>query len=160
MRDTSGQDVVITPKRRLRTLVLGVAAVVALGAGATVVAPRVDSLFSADMSVAGDQLRFATVSRGNLQRDVAVQGQVVAANSPTLYAPAAGTVSLMIKPGNRVTRGQMLARVESLSWTTVMPRRRRPWRSCNWRSAASRSRSRPLCSTVSRASRWRRWSWS
>jgi len=53
------------------------------------------------------------VSRGDLQRDIAVQGQVVSANSPTLYSPSAGNVSLHVKAGDRVTKGQLLLQIDS-----------------------------------------------
>lgn len=113
MRDTSGQDVHVQPKGRLRTVALATVTVLALGAGALVMAPKFESAFSADMTVPSDALRFATVSRGDLQRDIAVQGQVVAANSPTLYAPSNGTVSLMVKAGSQVNKGQLLGKIDS-----------------------------------------------
>src|SRR5262249_36643443 len=40
-------------------------------------------------------------------------GRVVAANSPTLYAIAAGTVDFHVRPGDSVKRGQSLATVSS-----------------------------------------------
>ncbi len=44
---------------------------------------------------------------------VAVQGQVVAAVSPTLYAPTTGTVTTQVNAGDKVTKGQPLAVVDS-----------------------------------------------
>ena len=41
-----------------------------------------------------ERLRIAAAERGLLVRDAAVSGRVVAANSPTLYAPFGGTVAL------------------------------------------------------------------
>ncbi len=45
-------------------------------------------------SVDRSQLTIATVTRGTFTREVAADGQVVAAASPTLYATATGTVTL------------------------------------------------------------------
>jgi HlyD family secretion protein len=64
-------------------------------------------------SVSLERLRLATVERGDLDRDVAVEGRVVAANHPRLYSPAEGTVALAVRPGEGVARGQLLAQVES-----------------------------------------------
>ena len=58
-------------------------------------------------------MRIAPVTRGTLVRDAAVNGRVVAAISPTLYAPAAGTVTLNVKAGDTVKKGDVLAEVES-----------------------------------------------
>ena len=66
-----------------------------------------------DRSVDASRLRIATVTRGTLVRDVVADGRIVAANSPTLYAIAAGTVDFHVRPGDQVTRGQSLATVSS-----------------------------------------------
>jgi HlyD family secretion protein len=51
--------------------------------------------------------------RGDLVRDVSMQGRVVAAVSPTLYAAAPGTITLDVEAGERVIAGQVLAEVDS-----------------------------------------------
>jgi HlyD family secretion protein len=51
--------------------------------------------------------------RGDLVRDVSVQGRVVAAVSPTLYAPASGTITLRVAAGASVIEEQVLAVVDS-----------------------------------------------
>ena len=58
--------------------------------------PAVMRWANATVSVPYDRVRVATVSRGDLVRDVSVQGRVVAAVSPTLYASAAGTITLEV----------------------------------------------------------------
>jgi len=68
---------------------------------------------SATASVPLDRLRIAEVIRGDLVRDISVQGRVVAAVSPTLYAPAAGTITLRVEAGASVERDQVLAEVNS-----------------------------------------------
>lgn len=69
----------------------------------------------ADVSVTVplERLRVAAVTRGNLVRDVSVQGRVVAAVSPTLYAPAPGTITLEVEAGSAVEVGQVLATLDS-----------------------------------------------
>jgi len=53
------------------------------------------------------------VTRGTLVRDAAVNGRIVAAVSPTLYAPAMSTVTLKIRAGDKVKKGDVLAVLDS-----------------------------------------------
>ena len=97
--------------RRQRLILAGIAIAV-LVAGWMVV-PVVQRWATATVSVPMDRLRTATVVRGDLVRDVSVQGRIVAAVSPTLYATAPGTISLNVEAGERVLAGQVLATVDS-----------------------------------------------
>ena len=72
------------------------------------------------MSVPFERVRTATVTRGDLVRDVSVQGRVVAAVRPTLYATAPGTISLQVDAGERVLAGQVLATVDSPELTNQL----------------------------------------
>jgi HlyD family secretion protein len=113
IRDTSAQDVRIAPKidRKKRVIWIGAAA---LGVGVVLaVMPTVAHLLSADSSASAARLRFAEVKRGTLTRDVSVQGKVVAAVAPTLYARSAGFVDLDIHAGDKVKKGDVLAVVDS-----------------------------------------------
>jgi HlyD family secretion protein len=76
-------------------------------------APWVKRWASATVSVPIERIRTATVTRGDLVRDVSAQGRVVAAVSPTLYATASGTIALNVDAGERVVAGQVLASVDS-----------------------------------------------
>jgi HlyD family secretion protein len=67
----------------------------------------------ADRSVAAHEIRVATVSRGELLRDAAAQGRIVAALHPTLFSPSQGIVTLLVKAGAEVKKGQPLARIDS-----------------------------------------------
>ena len=111
--DTSGQDVQLAPPdpRRKRLIILGV--VIAAIALAVVAAPAVQRWANATVSVPADRVRTATVERGDLVRDVTVQGRVVAAVRPTLYATAPGTITLRVEAGEQVSAGQVLATVDS-----------------------------------------------
>lgn len=63
--------------------------------------------------VFADRIRVVTVTRGNFVRDVAGQGTVIAAISPTLFAVAPGTISYVVRPGDTVRKGQKLATLDS-----------------------------------------------
>src|SRR5262245_3972435 len=67
----------------------------------------------ADRSIEASRVRVGEVVRGDLERDVTAQGRIVAALHPTLFSPAQGIVSLSVKAGSEVKKGQVLARIES-----------------------------------------------
>lgn len=73
---------------------------------------------SATISVPLERVRIATVIRGDLVRDVSVQGRVVAAVSPTLYASAPGRITLLVEAGARVKEGDILATIDSPELTS------------------------------------------
>jgi HlyD family secretion protein len=120
LRDTSAQDRVIEPKslfKRHRKLALVVlAALVALG----ILAMYLFRYSGAGLSIDRARVSIATVERGSFVRDIAADGQVVAAVSPTLYANAAGTVTLKVHAGDTVAKGQVLAVVDSPDLTAKM----------------------------------------
>ena len=113
IRDTSAQDrmVEIKPNRKRRWILLG--AGVALLALLAWLAPGIGRLFSASASVSSSRLAFATVERGPFVRDIAAEGKVVAAVSPTLYATYGGAVTLQVHAGDTVKKGQVLAVIDS-----------------------------------------------
>lgn len=113
IQGTEQQDNIIQrqPKSALRrtlpvaaivstALVLAVMFFQSIGESASLVLPRA-------------QMQFATVQRGELVRDIAVQGRVVAANAPTLYSQETGQVQLFKQPGEAVTLGDLLATISS-----------------------------------------------
>ena len=111
IKDTSGQDTVLAaPATGKRKPLL-------LAAGAVVIVAALVLLLSgwlgSSRSVSVARLKIAEVSRGTLVRDALVNGRVVAAVSPTLYAPAAATVTLKIRAGDTVKKGDLLAVLDS-----------------------------------------------
>lgn len=111
--DTSAQDVVIAPKSQTRKrIVLGVV-ILGLLLLASIFVPSLQRWAESSISVPRDRLRLATVTRTDLVRDVSVQGRVVAAVSPSLFAPAAGTITLLVDAGAKVNKGQSLATIDS-----------------------------------------------
>ena len=112
-RDTAAQDRLIAAapvwRRWLPALAAGL---VALGLAALAV-PAAQRMLGAEATARLAQLNVATVVRGNLVRDLAAEGRVVAAVSPTLYAPAAGTVRLAAQAGDPVARDAVVAVIDS-----------------------------------------------
>ena len=113
IRDTSAQDtrIAATPdaSARRKPLLIGAAAlglVLLLGWG-------VSGWLGASRAVSIERLRFGEVTRGTLVRDAAVNGRVVAAVSPTLFAAAGGTVTLKIQAGDTVAKGTVMAVIDS-----------------------------------------------
>lgn len=124
IRDTSAQDrlVEVRPNGRRKLLLIGggVAALVLV----VLAAPRVMSMFSAESSVSASRLTIATVTRGPFVRDIAAEGKVVAAVSPTLYAASPGAVVLQVHAGDVVKKGQVLAVISSPELTNKLAQER------------------------------------
>jgi HlyD family secretion protein len=120
LRDTSGQDRVIEPKNIFQKhRKLAIAGLIVAGALITLIVVLM-RYSGAGVSVDRSRVSIATVERGNFIRDIAADGQVVAAVSPTLYANALGTVNLKVHAGDTVTKSQVLAVVESPDLTAKM----------------------------------------
>ena len=94
-------------------MLLSASALVVLAWSAWVVVPGLQRWSQAEASVVRERLRLATVSRGDFVRDVSVQGRVVAAVSPTLYATQDGTITFFVEAGDRVSQGDRLAVLDS-----------------------------------------------
>ena len=112
IRDTSAQDQTITQHQQpqwRRWLWPAVAVLVVLAGVGFVTKGWLGGSRSFD----GSRLRIATVGRGDLVRDIAADGRVIAANSPVLYAISAGTVTLKVVAGDVVKQGQELAVIDS-----------------------------------------------
>jgi len=111
IRDTSEQDRPLNraPRRRWPWALAALAAAAALAWGA----PRLRQSWSGELAVSAARLNFATVELAPLTRDVAGEGRVVAAQSPTLYASGGGAATLQVKAGDAVKRGQALAVIDS-----------------------------------------------
>jgi HlyD family secretion protein len=121
IRDTSHQDAVIAApagqKTKRRLIWAGAAAaLLVLGYG------LIHTWRGSDHSVNISRLRIAEVGRGTLIRDAAVNGRIVAAISPTLYAASAATVTLKAAAGDTVKKGDVLAVLESPDLTDALKR--------------------------------------
>lgn len=114
MRDTSAQDRLLDRGRarrrqRVRWALGGLVTLVAL----VFLVPAASRWFETERTVARDRLQLAPVVRAPFVRDVRVQGQVVAAVSPTLFSPSKGAITLAVQAGDAVQAGQVLAVVEN-----------------------------------------------
>src|SRR5271155_170017 len=120
LRATSAQDRVIEPKnpfKRHRNIIIAVLAAVA---ALILLAVYLMRYSGAGASVDRARVSIATVERGSFVRDIAADGQVVAAVSPTLYANALGTVTLKVHAGDTVAKGQVLAVIDSPDLTAKL----------------------------------------
>ena len=125
VRGTDAQDTHVTNTAAARRGRLwaygGVAAAVAL-VGAFVWLAR--SWSNSGHAIPRERLRTATVSRGHFVSDVAAEGTVIAAVNPTLFAIAHGTISYAVHAGDTVTKGQVLAVLDSPELTNEYQRER------------------------------------
>ena len=103
IRDTSAQDRII--EKRVSKKKLGIFAAIGVVVLALLIwlVPGAVRLFSAGSSVSASRLQIATVERGPFVRDIAADGRVVAAVSPTLYARAGGAVVLQVHAGDKAS---------------------------------------------------------
>jgi HlyD family secretion protein len=125
MRSTEAQDRVLDPgatAQRRRRILLGVggAALLLLLVGAW----WLRGWATSDATVARERVRIATVTRGDFVSDLTAQATIVAAVSPTLYAPAPGTVTLEVKAGATVKAGDLLSTIDSPSLRNEFERER------------------------------------
>ncbi|TQV76462.1 HlyD family efflux transporter periplasmic adaptor subunit [Aliikangiella marina] len=118
--DTSGQDIILEKPAGRRRLFYIIGSVVLLAIVITFAAPAFSRWTSADHSVAYERIRLAKVSRGDFIRDVSVQGKIVAAVSPTLYASAPGTISFTVTAGEQVKAKQLLGSIDSPELTNQL----------------------------------------
>lgn len=113
IRDTSRQDTVLRPSGALARLKSRSIWLLAAALTLAVLGWLLIGWTSAERSVDVQRVRIAEVTRGTLIRDAAVEGRLVAAVSPTLYASSGGTVTLRVQAGAAVKRGDILLQLES-----------------------------------------------
>ena len=111
--DTTAMDRPVEQKswlvrHRIALAIGGVALFLAL-----VAFPSVRRWATSETSIARSRVRIATVERGDLVREVSVQGSVVAAFSPTLVSPARGIATVLVRAGEVVEAGTPLVVVAS-----------------------------------------------
>lgn len=114
IRDASTMDKPVDnqPETARRRVTL-IAAAAVLVIGGIALAPSIGRWAGSETSVARAQIRLGTVNRGDLVREVAVDGRVVAGSNPTAFSPAQGIVTIDVDAGEVVEKGQILGRVES-----------------------------------------------
>ncbi|GAA0852712.1 efflux RND transporter periplasmic adaptor subunit [Aliiglaciecola litoralis] len=120
IEDTSGQDVVLVKTKNRTPLLVTIGVLIVGLIGYFSLAPALSNWSNSDQSVSAQRLRLATVEKGDLVRDLSVQGRVVASVSPRLYSPAQGTITFEVDAGDSVTIGQVLARIDSPELTNEL----------------------------------------
>ena len=118
IQDTSGQDTIkqqSNASKFKRPAIFGIAALLVSG----LVWSSMDS-DSVATSIKRSELRFATLERGTLVRDIPTTGKIVAANAPVLYSPEQGSVTLIANPGDTVQQGDVVASIESHKLTNSL----------------------------------------
>jgi len=122
IRGTEAQDAPISapvpPWYRQRLKVAAAAAAIAV----LVFGWLIHAWLSTSQVISRERLRIAAVSRGHFVRDVAADGTVVAAVSPTLFAIAPGTVTYGARAGDAVKKGEVLATLDSPALTNEFQR--------------------------------------
>lgn len=121
IRDTSAQDAVIAavPVWRQKKLVAGMLLALVLVIACVFL---FRAFANGSKSINASRIKIAQVTRGTLIRDVAVNGRMVAAISPTLYSTASSTVTLKVKAGDMVKKGDIVAELESPDLTNLLKR--------------------------------------
>ncbi|HZI94654.1 MAG TPA: efflux transporter periplasmic adaptor subunit, partial [Patescibacteria group bacterium] len=115
IRDTSATDKPVQRRSGSRRVWIVTGLGLLLLGGGAVLYPSASRWVSAKRSVDESRVRIAQVVRGDLERDLGVQGRIVAAFHPTLYSPEVGIVRLLVDAGDRIRKGQELAVVDSPS---------------------------------------------
>ncbi len=121
IKDTSDQDVSVAQQKNKpkRLLIISISLLLLITL-IWQVAPAANRWSKAQKSVSLDRVRIATITRGDFTRDISVLGRVVAAVRPTVYSPADGTISLEVEAGHEVTKGQVLAKLDSPELTNQL----------------------------------------
>jgi HlyD family secretion protein len=111
IENTSSMDRAVVARRNPRVI-----AAIAVGLLLIILAaafPALRRWMRAERAVDASVLRYATVTRGDLVRDLSLQARVVAALSPTLFSSGQGIVSLRTRAGSQVKAGDILAVIDS-----------------------------------------------
>lgn len=113
IQDGATTDRVVKSSRGKVAAMVVIPLLVAIVFGGTYFYPSFSRWASSDRSIELSRLRLGRVVRGDLLRDVSVQGKIIAADHPTLLSSAQGVVSLLVKAGDPVVRNMVLARIVS-----------------------------------------------
>lgn len=112
IQDTSGQDTEIQQKSRKPSKLVAAAIGLVLTVGGIYLVTSEGS-GSAGTSYERSRISTAQVVKGKFVKDISAQGEIVAAVSPTLYASGSGIITLHVKPGKSVKKGDILAEIDS-----------------------------------------------
>lgn len=111
IKDTSQQDISVKPKgfKFKRSTLIASITIIAL----TTLGYTVNKWTEQRINIDTKRIKTSQVKRGNLSRDVATTGKIVAANAPVIYSTELGQVTFNVKPGDMVNKDQAIAKVYS-----------------------------------------------
>jgi HlyD family secretion protein len=118
--DTSAQDNVLEPKKNNKKNVILLIIIIASVILIYLLQPIFSRWSNSQVSVSEQRIRQAEVVKGDFIRDLSIQGRVIASISPRLYSPAQGTITFEVDAGDSVSRGQILAQIESPELTNLL----------------------------------------
>ncbi|MBO6655865.1 MAG: HlyD family efflux transporter periplasmic adaptor subunit [Pseudomonadales bacterium] len=119
---TAGQDVYVgTPPSRSRNLKIVVFGLL-LGLLGWLFATYLYGFFVADDYFESAKVRSADVQRGDFERAISVEGNVVATFNPMLYAQDSGVIALHVDEGSSVKTGASLAIIDNPELTSELKR--------------------------------------
>ncbi|HJQ96720.1 MAG TPA: efflux RND transporter periplasmic adaptor subunit [Candidatus Polarisedimenticolaceae bacterium] len=119
---TSAMDRPAEAKRRPKWLLAAAIGVPVIALAA--LSPSITRWARSDRAVDAATVRYGTVTRGDLLRDLSLQARVVASLSPMLFSPGPGIVSLRTRAGAPVKKGDVLAVVDSPELTAALDQAR------------------------------------
>lgn len=120
--DTSGQDVYVgSQSNRARNIKL-LSAVILVVALTLLGYDYLKGFIVADNFFERSKLRTAIVQRGDYERSISVEGNVVATFRPTLYAQDTGEVYLKVQEGDIVQKDQLLATIDNPALVSQLKR--------------------------------------
>jgi HlyD family secretion protein len=114
IRDDSAMDRPLSGSetRTKKLLIRGAVVLLVLALG-TLILPSLRRWAESETSIDVSRVRMGEVTRGDLIRDVAVDGRVVAAFHPTVFAQTEGIARLRVSAGQVIEQGQVLGNVQS-----------------------------------------------
>jgi HlyD family secretion protein len=119
--DTSSMDKPVVgglrTSRTAKTTAIALAAIVLLS---ILFLPALSRWARADRAIDATTVRFGTVTRGDLRREISVQARVVAAQHPTLTSPAQGVVRVRTRAGAEIRQGDVLAIIDSVELRSAL----------------------------------------
>lgn len=112
MLDTSSTDIIREkPKKFLSIMVIGVCSVIVVSG--LFFFTGIKNVFSIEQSYPLDRVRISQVTRGDFEYSISAEGKLAAVVEPTLFASSEGRVSLLVRPGDKVIKGQTLALIDN-----------------------------------------------
>ena len=113
IKDASCMDRPVNQQPLTRRLRVIVPVAIALIIAGVALMPSIARWFRSETSIDASRIRVAEVVRGDLVREISVEGRIVAAFHPTSFSPARGIVTIDVNAGQVVDEGDILAHIAS-----------------------------------------------